>query len=107
MALNVFGRLSRFLRATIIPATLVFSFSILLTFVFILYKPGFGPGGLQRVGWQSWEPIVGSSSAYSGTGAGAVDEEQTVGDDWDVDWWNVTRPDAGGESESELGFAGS
>ncbi|KZV63009.1 Metallo-dependent phosphatase [Peniophora sp. CONT] len=102
MALNVFGRLSRFLRATFVPAALVFSFSILLTFVFILYKPGFGPGGLQRVGWQAWEPVFDSSSAYSGgnSGVGAVDEEQTVGDDWDVDWWNVTKPEGGADTAS-------
>lgn len=102
MALNVFGRLSRFLRATFVPAALVFSFSILLTFVFILYKPGFGPGGLQRVGWQAWEPVFDSSSAYSGgnSGVGAVDEEQTVGDDWDVDWWNVTKLEGGADTAS-------
>lgn len=102
MVLNVFGRMSRFLRATIVPAGLVFSFSILLTFVFVLYKPGFGPGGVQRVGWQSWEPVFDSSSVYSGSnsGVGAVDEEQPAEDDSDVDWWNVTRPEGSADTAS-------
>jgi hypothetical protein len=104
MAFNVCGRLSRFLRATIVPAAIVFMFSILLTFVFILYKPSFGPGDLQHVGWQAWEPI--SALTEGSHNVEVVDEKPpsatTDGEGLDVDWWNTTRPADSGVDTASL-----
>ncbi|KAI0028898.1 Metallo-dependent phosphatase [Vararia minispora EC-137] len=88
MVFNICARLFRFIRSIFVPAGLVFSFSILLTFFFILYKPGIGPGDLQRVGWQAWD-AVSSVPLSSGMGGGSG-----------VDWWNVTTSQDAADSAS-------
>lgn len=66
----------------------VLSFSLLLTWVFILYQPTPGPGELQRMGWQAWDavpnttPQSDSETVLPGAGDSPIHEES--------DWWNVT-----------------
>ncbi|KAM6496960.1 Metallo-dependent phosphatase-like protein [Amanita muscaria] len=63
---------------------------LLLTYVFILYQPTFGPGAIQKLGWQSWDVIViGDSSDKPQT---TTSDGHTSDDDKTVDWWNVTKP---------------
>ena len=99
MAVPTFARLSRFIGSIFAPATAIFGFSCLLTFIFVLYQPHAGPGAIQRLGWQSWDSIsdygVGASSQPA-TGGHASEDVELPGSgaiDEPVDWWNVTAPE--------------
>ncbi|EJD07471.1 Metallo-dependent phosphatase [Fomitiporia mediterranea MF3/22] len=95
------GRFFRFLRAIFAPAATIIGFGLLLTWIFVLYQPIVGPGELQRLGWQAWEPVSDTKLA-SGTGSSAEEQSSVPGSDVPsnndgVDWWNVstqsTEPD--------------
>lgn len=94
-----FARLGRFLRSIFAPTAAIFGFSCLLTFIFVLYQPHPGPGALQRLGWQSWDPIQEVPRPGSATSSGQTSEELEVPgggeshSDVGVDWWNVTSPE--------------
>lgn len=102
MALPTFPRLTRFTKSIFAPATTIFCFSILLTFIFILYQPTPGPGALQRLGWQSWDIIVDGPVAAdhvnvetpqtAGDTSGAISDPGKPSSSHGVDWWNVTNP---------------
>lgn len=65
----------------------VIGLTLILTYIFILYRPGRGPGLAQKMGWQSWEIIsIPTSTNQTHTTAPA-------GQPPGVDWWNVTKPD--------------
>lgn len=86
------GRLLRFIRSILFPATAIIGFSCLLTFFFVLYQPTRGPGDIQRLGWQSWDIV--SPSATADLPSGGNTPPPTSGDhNADVDWWNVTASD--------------
>ncbi|KAF8556455.1 Metallo-dependent phosphatase [Imleria badia] len=80
------GRLFRFFRALFAPLAIIFAFSFLLTFVFILYQPTPGPGVLQRLGWQSWDAVT--TVGYFEKGGQTPQDQPASG----TDWWNVTAP---------------
>lgn len=101
------ARVGRFLRSIFAPATAIFGFSCLLTFIFVLYQPHPGPGALQRLGWQSWDIVssqssTGVSSTHSrpppdhGTDTAISDVDRPSGEYLPdgADWWNVTEPEA-------------
>ena len=103
MALPTFPRLNRFIKSIFAPATTIFCFSVLLTFIFILYQPTPGPGALQRLGWQSWDIIVEGTTTTAdhvnvespqpgGDASGVISNPETPSPSHDVDWWNVTSP---------------
>ena len=82
-------RFFRALRSLCAPITAVICFSLMLTYVFILYQPTPGPGIIQRLGWQSWESVKLSESAIAASNPDAsapADDSTSNG----VDWWNVT-----------------
>jgi hypothetical protein len=92
------ARLGRFIRSIFAPTVAIFSFSCLLTFIFVLYQPTPGPGAIQRLGWQSWDVI--SDTTRRPAAAGSLGEDlEDVNipggglSDEGVDWWNVTSPD--------------
>ncbi|KAI0085829.1 Metallo-dependent phosphatase [Irpex rosettiformis] len=99
MAVPTFARLSRFIGSIFAPATAIFGFSCLLTFIFVLYQPHLGPGAVQRLGWQSWDPIsdiaagAASQSATGGNESEDIAVPSSGAIDGPVDWWNVTAPD--------------
>ncbi|KAK7687305.1 hypothetical protein QCA50_009810 [Cerrena zonata] len=105
MAPPTFPRLTRFLKSIFAPATTIFCFSVLLTFIFILYQPTPGPGALQRLGWQSWDAIVDrpvtadhvnvETPPTGGDASGAISIPGTPSTSPGVDWWNVTNPTTG------------
>jgi len=74
----------RGVRSVCLPVTTIIGMTLMLTHVFILYRPGRGPGLAQKMGWQSWEVIEVPSNtttpAKTPTHHG-------------VEWWNVTVPD--------------
>ncbi|KAK0203023.1 Metallo-dependent phosphatase-like protein [Desarmillaria ectypa] len=88
------------LRSTCAPIMAIICFSLMLTYVFILYQPTPGPGIKQRIGWQSWDIVSMSESdlaaANSTTPTSGTDEDIPDG----VDWWNVTQGDATYDSSS-------
>lgn len=94
------ARLGRFVRSIFAPTVAIFSFSCLLTFIFVLYQPHPGPGAIQRLGWQSWDVVsdtaVPAGAASAPAGGGSEDlEVPSVGQPQEgVDWWNVSSPDA-------------
>ncbi|CAL1715541.1 unnamed protein product [Somion occarium] len=102
MALPTFPRLARFLKSIFAPATAIFCFSCLLTFIFILYQPTPGPGRIQRLGWQSWDVILDSAANGNQVDvenpqndeetSGAISDPNTPDKAHGVDWWNVTDP---------------
>jgi hypothetical protein len=87
MASQNFYRLLRGVRSICLPITTVVGLTLILTYVFILYRPGRGPGLAQKMGWQSWEVI----SIPSNTNNTRPTSQPPH--DHDVDWWNVTKPD--------------
>ena len=87
MAISL-SRIIRFIRSIFVPATAIIGFSCLLTFFFVLYQPTRGPGEVQRLGWQSWDVV--SPSTTSNPIASPLPGDH----DTDVDWWNVTDPNA-------------
>ena len=95
MAITI-GRFIRFIRSIFVPATAIIGFSCLLTFFFVLYQPTRGPGEVQRLGWQSWD-VVSPSPASTPVPSPIPGDPNT-----DVDWWNVTDPDASPVDSSSL-----
>lgn len=99
MAVPTLARLSRFIGSIFAPATAIFGFSCLLTFIFVLYQPHPGPGAIQRLGWQSWDSVsdtvAGSLSQPTTGGHGSEDIElpSSGANDESVDWWNTTAPE--------------
>ena len=77
------------------PILAVVGFSLILTYILILYQPTRGPGIKQRMGWQSWEVInapkmmTSGNSSYPSNPAKPSEGKPDMG----VDWWNVTTPD--------------
>ena len=78
----------RSLRSVCAPITTLVGFSLLLTYIFVLYQPTRGPGLVQKLGWQSWDLVsmVGQASTPQGP-------TSTGNEDHTVDWWNVTKPE--------------
>ncbi|KAG6837346.1 hypothetical protein H0H93_010948 [Arthromyces matolae] len=88
-------RIFRFFSSTCAPITAIIGFSLLLTWIFILYQPNLGPGSIQKLGWQSWE-VVTMTNGFQNTTKGNATDLQAPGNHdeiSDVDWWNVTQPD--------------
>ena len=98
-------RLGRFLRSIFVPTASIVSFSLLLTYIFVLYQPTPGPGSIQKLGWQSWDVVTDSAVNDQSTGAldttsgtttstgstGSTGSGNTVGTvPVGVDWWNVS-----------------
>ncbi|KAF8956921.1 Metallo-dependent phosphatase-like protein [Flammula alnicola] len=84
----------RGLRSMCAPITTVIGFSLMLTYVFILYQPTRGPGIKQRMGWQSWETVTLSDHAIPSGGSSTGPSNSSAGaPDSGVDWWNVTKPE--------------
>jgi len=79
---------ARTLSAVCAPFATTAAILLLLTYIFVLYQPSFGPGGLQKVGWQSWDLVIDTIKNHS-TGSPAT----PASDDKPVDWWNVSSPD--------------
>jgi len=69
-----------------VPITTVIGFSLLLTWIFVLYQPSRGPGMVQRMGWQAWEVV--SMNEAADTKPGTTTSGNTPEG---VDWWNVTE----------------
>jgi hypothetical protein len=82
----------RGLRSTCAPILTVVGFSLILTYILILYQPTRGPGIKQRMGWQSWEVVDVMPSSNSSNPSSPSDKG--------VDWWNVTTPDESIDSSS-------
>lgn len=88
---NYCMRFFRALRSMCAPITAVIGFSLLLTWIFVLYQPSPGPGSIQKLGWQSWDIITmpdenpGATPANVSTDMGAGNSIPEG-----VDWWNVT-----------------
>ena len=91
------SRFIRFIRSIFVPATVIIGFSCLLTFFFVLYQPTRGPGEVQRLGWQSWD-VVAPSSLPSTPASSPLPGNPNN----EVDWWNVTEPDANPVDTSSL-----
>ncbi|KAK7466365.1 Phosphatase dcr2 [Stygiomarasmius scandens] len=85
-------RFCRSIRSGCAPIAAVIGFSCLLTFIFILYQPTFGPGLSQRLSWQSWDVISSNNAlASSNSNSNNNDAAQSSPDlPEGVDWWNVT-----------------
>ena len=98
MALT-FQRLGRFLRSIFVPATSIFVFSLLLTFIFVLYQPTAGPGEIQRLGWQSWDIISDKLTTVNVPANASISipppsSTPPLGDvPAGVDWWDVAAPE--------------
>ena len=94
--------MGRFLRSIFVPATSIFIFSCLLTFIFVLYQPTAGPGEIQRLGWQSWDIISDSLSSTTDidvpSGSGGHHDDPSSSRPVDVpqgtDWWDVSTADS-------------
>ncbi|KDR80533.1 hypothetical protein GALMADRAFT_90903 [Galerina marginata CBS 339.88] len=80
----------RGLRSMCAPITTVIGFSLMLTYIFILYQPSRGPGIRQRMGWQSWEVVTMTDQTSPSKGSPSTG---TGNEDHTVDWWNVTKPE--------------
>ncbi|KAK0457796.1 Metallo-dependent phosphatase-like protein [Desarmillaria tabescens] len=94
-------RFFRGMRSACAPIMAIICFSLMLTYIFILYQPTPGPGIKQRLGWQSWDIV---SMSESDLASAANTTAPTSGTDEDipdgVDWWNVTQGDATYDSAS-------
>jgi len=90
-------RAVRTTRSMCAPVATVIGFSFLLTWIFVLYQPSVGPGPIQKLGWQSWEPVVMSDQnpipAPLNQSTTSQPANTTVEIPEPVDWWNVTEPD--------------
>jgi hypothetical protein len=88
MASQNFYRLLRGVRSICLPITTVIGLTLILTYVFILYRPGRGPGLAQKMGWQSWE-VISIPNSTNNTHPTTTQPPH----DHEVDWWNVSKPD--------------
>ncbi|KAL0953331.1 hypothetical protein HGRIS_004576 [Hohenbuehelia grisea] len=106
-------RLNRTAKVTCAPMSAIIGFSLLLTYLFVLYQPTRGPGIIQRVGWQSWDVIGAADSSNTATTTAASSPTASAaparppqvglgngGNQESVDWWNVTS-----DSEKPIDFA--
>ena len=84
----------RGLRSMCAPILTVVGFSLILTYILILYQPTRGPGIRQRMGWQSWEVIDAPNTMTSGHPSSPSKPAEGV------DWWNVSLPDEKLDSSS-------
>jgi len=80
----------RGLRSICAPITATIGFTLMLTYVFVLYQPSRGPGIKQKMGWQSWEVITTSNGSGE---THAPSPSSNTSTDGGVDWWNVTAPE--------------
>lgn len=95
------ARVVRAFSSTCAPMTTIVGFSLLLTWIFILYKPNSGPGSIQKLGWQSWEVVSLSNDSQSPIQGNNTDLEVPIDPETpDVDWWNVTLPEPQVDSSS-------
>ena len=95
------AKAGRGLRSTCTPIFTVIAFSLMLTYVWVLYHPGRGPGLAQRMGWQSWEVVKVPSKLPSHPSSTETHTEGTSHKpDTSVDWWNVTKPEEKFDSSS-------
>lgn len=76
----------RGLRSIFVPFITVIGLTLTLTYVFILYHPGRGPGLAQKMGWQSWEVIETPSTNTSHGASPGTQPSHNHG----TDWWNVS-----------------
>ncbi|KAH0582874.1 putative inactive purple acid phosphatase 29 [Termitomyces sp. J132] len=94
-------RVFRTFSSACAPMTAIIGFSLLLTWIFILYQPNPGPGSIQKLGWQSWEVVSMSNDSQSPFQGDATNlEVPTDPETPDVDWWNVTEPEPQVDSSS-------
>ena len=80
------------------PILTVVGFSLILTYMLVLYQPTRGPGIKQRMGWQSWEVVDAPIAMTSDNSSSppSSHNKPTEG----VDWWNVSTPDEKVDSSS-------
>ncbi|KAF8159653.1 Metallo-dependent phosphatase-like protein [Crassisporium funariophilum] len=87
-------RFGRGLRSMCAPIMTVVGFSLMLTYVLVLYQPTRGPGITQRMGWQSWEVVTLSDEKAPSNHSTSPSAGSSPGvPDTNVDWWNTTKPD--------------
>ncbi|KIM44481.1 hypothetical protein M413DRAFT_442454 [Hebeloma cylindrosporum] len=86
-------KLFRGLRSMCAPIATVIGFSLMLTYVFILYQPSRGPGMKQRMGWQAWAVVNLQPNVSSNGGVSPSTSNSSIGLPGGVDWWNVTKPE--------------
>ena len=76
------------------PIATVIGFSLMLTYIFILYQPSRGPGIKQRMGWQAWAVVNFQPNASSNGGVSPSTGNSSIElPPGGVDWWNVTKPE--------------
>ena len=80
------------------PILTVVGFSLILTYILILYQPTRGPGIEQRMGWQSWEVIDASKAMTSGHPSNSSSNSSKPPEG--VDWWNVSTTNENVDSSS-------
>ncbi|EDR14080.1 uncharacterized protein LACBIDRAFT_244580 [Laccaria bicolor S238N-H82] len=99
-------RFFRALRSLCVPITTVIGFSLLLTWIFVLYQPSRGPGMVQRMGWQAWEVVSMNEAADTKAGTTTLGNTTNTpeGDKVDnlslpLDVWSPLLPHDTGLSE--------
>ncbi|KAG8895808.1 hypothetical protein FRB99_000346 [Tulasnella sp. 403] len=83
-------RLFRF----IVPLTLFFLFSFLLTFIFVLYHPPRAPGRFQRLSWQKWDVVSLNPDGTLPGGSNPPKPGNWTNTDG-KEWWQLDELDAG------------
>ena len=73
------------------PILTIVGFSLILTYMLVLYQPTRGPGIKQRMGWQSWEVIDAPITVTSDHSSSPPSSPSKPAEG--VDWWNVSTPD--------------
>ena len=81
----------RGLRSMCTPILTVVGFSLILTYMLVLYQPTRGPGIKQQMGWQSWE-VVDAPNAMTSSNISSPPSSPNKPAEG-VDWWNVSTPD--------------
>ena len=81
----------RGLRSMCAPILTIVGFSLILTYMLVLYQPTRGPGIKQRMGWQSWEVIDAPITVTSDHSSSPPSSPSKPAEG--VDWWNVSTPD--------------
>ena len=92
-------RLAKVVRTTCAPFATVLAFSVLLTIIFVLYRPTRGPGDPQKLRWQSRAAV---SLKPAADGKVAIDKTTTQYGETSPggDWWDVETPEPGIEFQS-------